>query len=251
MIVEVEQRELVTRVFLNCPQRANALSTALVDGLLDAVNEAIARGTRMLTLTGHGPTFCGGFDLKGLEQESDESLAYRFMRIEKLLQAIYYAPVYTVACVHGTVAGAGADLVAACSRRIATHDVKFRFPGTRFGVILGTRRLHALIGDRARRVIIEQETLLAKEALEIGLVDELLERGEWDLKVEQIAQRVAMAPPATVSAINRVGSTDGVYDFGLLANSVSNPGLKERMVEYWRGVQAAKRGADGKAEYRT
>lgn len=241
VIVEVEDKEGATHISLNCPSRANALSSALVEALLEAIEKTLSRGSRMLVLSGRGRTFCGGFDLQGLERETDESLAYRFMRVERLLQSLYYAPIYTVACAHGTVAGAGADLVTACSRRIASNDVTFRFPGTRFGVVLGTRRLHALIGNRARRTVIEQDTIRAREALGIGLIDELLEQDQWESKVELIAQRVASIPFTTVGAVNKIATTDGVYDFGLLAKSVSIPGLQERMKEYWNSVKVAKR----------
>jgi len=142
----------VTRLTLNRPQKANALSGALVEALLDAVEYACTDGTRLLVIEAAGDHFCAGFDFTGYQDASEGDLALRFIRIETLLQEIHHAPFETLAFAHGRNFGAGADLVAACSQRIAAPGSTFRMPGLRFGVVLGTRRLAARVGaDRATR----------------------------------------------------------------------------------------------------
>lgn len=144
----------VTRLTLNRPEKANALSRPLVDALLDAIDQACADGTRLLILDGAGAHFCAGFDFTGFDQASDGDLALRFIRIEMLLQALHHAPYQTLALAHGRIVGAGADLVASCGMRIAAPNAEFRMPGLRFGVALGTRRFALRVGaDKAREIL--------------------------------------------------------------------------------------------------
>ncbi len=144
----------VTHLTLNRPQKANALSASLVEALLDAVEYAGSDGTRLLILDGAGDHFCAGFDFTAYLDQSEGDLALRFIRIETLLQQLYHAPFETLVLAHGKIFGAGADLVACCSVRVAAPGTTFRMPGLRFGVVLGTRRLaHRIGADKAREIL--------------------------------------------------------------------------------------------------
>lgn len=239
-LVETYRNGSVAGIRLNRPAKANALSLEMVESLLAAINDAIDSPARVLVLSGTGPTFCGGFDLSTLEQEDDASLVYRFLRIELLLQTLYYAPLYTVALAHGAVSGAGADLVAACSRRMATPDSSLRFPGIRFGAVLGTRRLQQLIGARARTLLLEQERIGAEEALRINLIDRIAERDEWDALIERLSRDVASVPAEPARHVMQMDADEGYRDLGLLVRSIAEPGLKQRMQAYWQAAKAAR-----------
>ena len=71
----------VTHLTLNRPQKANALSGALVEALLDAVEYACTDGTRLLILDGAGEHFCSGFDFSDFQASSDGDLALRLKAI--------------------------------------------------------------------------------------------------------------------------------------------------------------------------
>ena len=106
----------VTRLTLNRPQKANALSASLVEALLDAIDYAATDGTRLLILEGTGAHFCAGFDFSEMQARSEGDLALRFVRIETLLQALYHAPYETLA-LHRVVSSAPAPIssrAAAC-----------------------------------------------------------------------------------------------------------------------------------------
>ena len=133
----------VTRLTLNRPEKANALSPGLTEALIAAFEAAEQDGTRLMVLSGAGKGFCSGFDLSGFDDLRDGDLVLRIIRIETMLQIVYHVPFPTLALGHGRIMGAGADLFAACSQRIATPDTSFRMPGLAFGIVLGTRRLAA------------------------------------------------------------------------------------------------------------
>lgn len=224
----------VTRLTLNRPQKANALSATLVEALLDAVECAYSDGTRLLILDGAGPHFCAGFDFTDYQNSSDGDLALRFIRIETLLQALYHAPCETLVLAHGKIFGAGADLVASCGTRIAASDTTFRMPGLSFGVVLGTRRLtHRIGADRAREILSASRTFGAEEAHRIGFLTGIAAPSAWPQVVEETRVRCQRLSPGAAAALHRQTTIDTrAEDMAALAQSVSKPGLKERIRLY-------------------
>ena len=221
----------VTRLTLDRAQKANALSAALVEALIEAVDNAASDGTRLLVLDGAGSHFCAGFDFTDYESATEGDLALRFIRIETLLQAIYHSPCETVTLAHGRVFGAGADIVASCSRRVATPDAGFLMPGLRFGVVLGTRRFAARVGDDAARDILSvSRPFDAAEALRIGFVTQVAPRQDWDAIVESARAQSERLTPTAAAALRAATLRDTrAEDMAALARSVSEPGLKARI----------------------
>ncbi len=224
----------VTRLTLNRPQKANALSAALVEALIDAVEYAATDGTRLLIIDGAGPHFCAGFDFTDAQAQSEGELALRFIRIETLLQALYHAPCATLALAHGKVFGAGADIVACCGMRIAAAGTTFRMPGLRFGVVLGTRRLvHRIGADKAREILSTSRSFDAAEALASGFLTGIAAQEEWPAVISNAQHAAEALAPAAAAALHRRSVTDSrAEDMAELARSVSTPGLKERIRKY-------------------
>ncbi|MFG1361245.1 enoyl-CoA hydratase/isomerase family protein [Xanthobacter pseudotagetidis] len=229
----IEQAGPVTRLELNRPARGNALSAGVVLALRDAVASAARDGTRLLVLAGSGASFCSGFDLGGLDRQSDGDLALRFLQAEELLQAVHHFPGETLALAHGRVFGAGADLFGACARRIAAPGTTFRFPGVRFGVVLGTRRLGAIVGPQARRLILDGIEIDADTALANGFASEIAARAAWPERQSAILAGLGLVAPETRKAISRCLRADTrAQDMADLAASVARPGLKQRIETY-------------------
>lgn len=219
---------------LDRPDKLNALSPALVEAMLAQVEGAAAQGVRLLVLRGAGRNFSAGFDMGGLDAQSEGDLVLRFIRLEMLLQALRHAPFDTLALAHGRNFGAGVDLVAACARRIAAPDASFRMPGLRFGLALGTRLFAERVGAaRARAVHQVSQTFHASEALEWGFLDDIAAQEHWDPVVAK-AQASAAALPADASArLFRVTTADHRdADLAELVRSAAQPGLKERIAAY-------------------
>lgn len=221
----------VTRLTLNRPQKANALSASLVETLLDAVEYAGSDGTRLLILDGAGDHFCAGFDFTAYLEQSEGDLALRFIRIETLLQQLYHAPFETLVLAHGKIFGAGADLIACCGVRVAAPGTTFRMPGLRFGVVLGTRRLtHRIGADKARDILSASRVFHADEALKLNFVTRLATQPEWPALIAATRASCELLSPAAAAALHRQTAADSrAEDMAALARSVSAPGLKERI----------------------
>lgn len=220
----------VTEVVLARPAKANALSAGLVEALLAAVTAAGSDGTRLLVFRGEGKNFCAGFDFSDIESQSDGDLLYRLVRTELLLQAIYHAPIATLALCHGGTYGAGADIVAACDRRVAAPGTRFRMPGLRFGIALGTRRLVDRIGpDKALEIQGSSRTFAAEEAEAIGFIGAIVVPEEWPALINRVAtgQRLSAAAHAMLKLRSQTNTRE--EDLAALVRSAAEPGLKERI----------------------
>jgi enoyl-CoA hydratase/carnithine racemase len=230
----IERNAQVLTLTLDRPQKANALDAVLVDALLGQVEAAAADGTRLLVLRANGRHFCAGFDFSGAEEHSEGDLLLRFVRIEQLLQAICHAPFATLALAQGRAAGAGADLFAACSRRVASADASFVFPGAGFGIVLGTRRLASRIGAAAaRQLVATAETIDAQRALAMGLATAVVEAEGWPDLVATHAALSRRLDPATQSGLHRLTTEDTRDgDMAALVASAARPGLKDRIRAY-------------------
>jgi len=221
----------VTRLTLNRPQKANALSASLVEAALNAIEYAYTDGTRLLILDGNGEHFCAGFDFGGFAEATEGDLVLRFIRIEHLLQLLHHAPFTTLALAHGRNFGAGADLVCSCSQRVAAPGASFRMPGLRFGLVLGTRRLAARIGaDGARQVLATSATFDADAALQLKFISRVAPQAEWPALVEAARRESsALAQPALARLNEQTVVDTRAADMAALAQSASVPGLKERI----------------------
>ena len=253
----------IASIEINRAQRGNALSSELVEAALDAVHSACRDpSVHTLMFAGAGRHFCTGFDLDGLESQSDGDLLLRFARIEALLDAVWRAPVRTVAIAQGRTWGAGADLFAACDLRLAVTGASFRFPGAGFGIVLGTRRLAERVGtERARAWVSEGATVDAEEALGCGLASRLVDPpqagDDWQRQACGPAPSIDRDTLAMIRAASRpTGGPGGDMladaDLAALVRSAlssttrsvttgkAEPGLRDRIAAYRDRTRAAR-----------
>jgi len=229
-ILTIRRDGPLTELTLARPAKANALSAELVEALLAAVDAAGGDGTRLLVLRGEGKNFSAGFDFSDIETATDGDLLHRLVRLEMLLQALYHAPLATLALCHGGTYGAGADLVATCDRRIAAPGTTFRMPGLRFGIALGTRRLMKRIGaDKALEIQGSARTFDAEEAERIGFIGEIAPPQSWGGIVAAMLAGQKLGARAHALLKARVQTDTRDADMTALIQSASEPGLKERI----------------------
>ncbi|MBT2326879.1 enoyl-CoA hydratase/isomerase family protein [Variovorax paradoxus] len=245
-LVLVERSQQLWRISLNRPQAGNACSTEVVRQLYEAMDDAVRERAPAVVIQGQGRHFCTGFDLADLAQETDDTLLARFVRIELLLQRIARAPGPVLAVAQGRAVGAGADIFAACSVRLATSDASFSFPGARgFGLVLGTRRLAARVGaDVALEWVESGRTIGAEEACRRGLATAIIEGpGAVDEIVAGRANPDRLLASALRHAIDARADADDASDLDLLVRSAARPGLRDRIANYLERTTAALRHA--------
>jgi len=230
----VERDGPVKRIRLNRPEKRNALSLELATELLLEVRRSETDGTRLLVLRGEGPGFCAGFDLGQFPDCSAGDLLLHFVRIEQMLQAVAHAAVDTLACAHGQTIGAGADLVLACRHRIGAADTRMMFPGARFGLVLGSRRLAECVGpDRAQGLIGGQRRIDAQQAKEMGMLHQVIEPDQWAAHEAGLLAHILATPADTRAMVLRATRCDTrEQDMNDLVLSAASLDIRERLAAY-------------------
>jgi enoyl-CoA hydratase/carnithine racemase len=172
-MIEVERDGEVARIFLNRPEKANALDSAMLDALRRALENVDAR---VVVLGGRGKAFCGGADIHELKSLTASTAGAFVERIHQVCRAIRELPVPVVARLHGAVIGAGLEIAAACDLRVASQGTKFAMPEVRLGIpsVVEAALLPRLMGSgRAAWLVLTGEPIDAARALEWGLVEEV------------------------------------------------------------------------------
>jgi methylglutaconyl-CoA hydratase len=175
-----EDRGRVAVLTLNRPDQRNALSRALLAQLRDAVDElSVDEKTRALVLTGAGPSFCAGMDLKEAAAmdaalDSEQQTIATLQEFADLLQCLHTMPKPTIAAVNGDALAGGAGLVAACDLVIAGEHARIGYPEVRRGLVpaIIMHDLCRQLGDRRVRELLLTGTILsAATAKAWGLVN--------------------------------------------------------------------------------
>ena len=236
LVVSQDGSGAIWTLTLNRPGKANALDAEKVERLLTAVAEARAAGARALILGGAGRNFCAGFDFAGYEEQSAGDLLHRFVRIEQLLQQLRRGPMVSVALARGAAHGAGADLFAACTWRVAASTARFRFPGFRFGVALGTRHLARVVGaQHARSILLTGRVVDAQEAAAIGLATRVVEPTA-DLASAILQESAVLDGQAVDEILQLTGDDTEDADLASLVRSLARPGLHRRIAQFREGT---------------
>lgn len=240
-LLGVRREGPIKRISLNRPEKRNALSLELATELMLEAQRSETDGTRLLVLRGEGPGFCAGFDFSQFPACSAGDLLLHFVRIEQMLQAFAHASVDTLVCVHGQTIGAGADLTLACRHRVGSADTKMMFPGARFGLVLGSRRLADCVGsDRAQALIGGQSKIGAQQAKEMGMLNEVLESNQWPAYEAQVLAHVLATPVDARAMVLRATRRDTrEQDLNDLVQSGAVLDIKERLAAYLEQTKLA------------
>jgi enoyl-CoA hydratase len=224
----------VLELTLNRPEKMNALSASLVEALHEALDQADSDGTRLVIFRGEGKNFSAGFDFGGYDTQSEGDLVLRFVRIEQLLQRVAHASYDTLAFAHGRNFGAGVDLFAVCNRRVATPSSSFRMPGLGFGLVLGSRRFAAMVGESwARQVLQEGITFEGTEAHARGFVTALADADAWAGERTRAENAMhGLGEDATTRLFRVTRSDTRAADMAELVASAARPGLQGRLRAY-------------------
>lgn len=173
MMIEVAQDGTLWTVTLNRPDKANALTLAMLEGIDAAVAQAQHAGARALILTGRGRVFSAGADLDAAKAGLTVDPVW-----ERLSARIVAFPGLTISALNGTVAGGAMGMALACDLRLAVPGATLFYPVMRLGFLpqpSDPARLAALAGlSRANLLLLAGVRVAVEEAAGWGLIDRIV-----------------------------------------------------------------------------
>jgi methylglutaconyl-CoA hydratase len=186
-------------ITLNQPERRNALGAELVDGLRTHLTTALADSkVRTVVLTGAGPAFCAGADLRSGGLTAAEGEEHPFVGV---LKTIWSSPKPVIGRINGHAFGGGLGLSAACDLTVAADGATFAFSEVRVGVvpaIISVLCIPKLGIQNAMWLFLTGERISAARAVEVGLVHRAVPAAELDRAVDEIAGLVRLGGPNAV-----------------------------------------------------
>jgi methylglutaconyl-CoA hydratase len=201
----------VTTVTLNRPDVRNALDDGLIAEVAAWADRVTAGGgTRVAVLRGAGAYFCAGADLRWMKRMASYTTAENHedaRAAARMLHALDRLPVPLIGRVQGGAFGGGAGLVALCDIAVATDDAVFAFSETTLGMVPAMIAPYVVrrIGvSAARRFCTSGERFSARQALEMGLVHEVVPAADLDATVERHVRQYLRTAPSAVAATKQL-----------------------------------------------
>lgn len=218
-----DRRGAVVTLSLNRPDRLNAFSQGMARALADAIALAGSDpAVRVVVVQGRGRAFSAGGDVKQMADSAAAGGGAAYFAGP--LTAIHAAAIAlrnlekpVIAALQGAVAGAGLNLALCCDYRIAAEDVRLIQAFTNIGLVPdtgGTYLLPRLVGvARATELLFEGRAVEAREARELGLVNEVVPLAELPAAVERKAQLLATRPTRALGLTKRLLNASATSTF--------------------------------------
>ncbi|MDA0987269.1 MAG: enoyl-CoA hydratase/isomerase family protein [Bacteroidetes bacterium] len=212
-----EIKKGVNQILLNRPEKKNALNIQLLTELKSALNNLENDNSqRVVILKGAGNLFCAGLDLKEASDftKSEESAH----ALSDVLLALYYSPLVTICAVQGAAIAGGCGIMTACDISISSKDAIFGYPEVKRGIIAALVMSYLIrqVGEKiARELLLTAKMIDSTRALEIGLLNKVVEEEKLSETAENYADQILL------------GGTNSVVETKKFMNSISPTELRD------------------------
>lgn len=239
--MRTEVKDGVATIFLDRPEKRNALSTELFEDLVETM-QAWRRDDSVasVVIIGTEDYFSAGLDLDTMNWASEaDRLRWYDATYYGYLELLEY-PKPTIAAVAGPTFGGGCDIAVFCDIRVSSPNAKFGFPQVRFGLTPFVDPLMRVIGQsQAKLLVLTGRRIDADEALRIGLIDQIAPQGKLVETAQGIAAEIASTTVETAvrttEMLRRSSAMDPmaayVYGHVQYRDVHWNPAISQRMLD--------------------
>ncbi|MHB1504483.1 MAG: enoyl-CoA hydratase/isomerase family protein [Acidimicrobiales bacterium] len=202
----------VAEIVIDRPETRNAISSAVMDGLEQAITAVEELAVGAVVVRGAGDrVFVSGGDLKELAEVRDlESAQAMAVRMRGILDRLGRLPVPVVAVVNGDAYGGGGEVALACDMRIAADDIRMGFTHVHLGIMPawgGVERLVSLVGrGRAMYLLATGTVVNGADLLTWGLAEEVVPRASFEERWHALAHGLAKVPRDALVGIKAVAN---------------------------------------------
>jgi methylglutaconyl-CoA hydratase len=197
----------VKTITLNRPQKRNALSAELINDLTAALHEAEHCDCGVVILTGAGPAFCAGLDMEHLSTMTARTPSEHRRDSENMahvLRTLYDFPKPVIAAVNGPAIAGGMGLATLADFTLATPQAFFGYTEVRVGFVpaIVASFLMRQVGEkRTRELLLTGRMIKAQEALDLGLVTQIVNETELLPAAVALAHSLLQNSPQAMQAV--------------------------------------------------
>ena len=246
--IEFELKENIGIVWLNRPDKHNAMNDVMMSEIIDCFNKINKNGDiRIVKLQGRGKSFCAGADLNYMKSIADFGYEENYqdsLQLAKCFNVIYTCNKPTIAVVHGAAIGGANGLLAACDFVYCDDETKFAFSEVKLGITPATISPYVTkrIGEfGSRDLMLTGRRFQGKEAEWYRLVNKSLAAEELHEYVDGVVKLLMTSGPDAMTACKNL-----IYD-------ISNELTFEESIDYTAKMiaelRASKEGQEGMASF--
>lgn len=203
--LHIEKNNNVLTIFLNRPEKRNALNALMCHELRTALaaidhDETVS----MLLIRSKGSVFCAGADLAERKTMSPNDVRARRLIAFAAYDAIEKLSKPSISILEGAAIGSGAEIATACDFAIGTENSSFRYPEVGWGTIGATQRLPEIVGRRhAKNLLFTGREVGAHEALALGLISQLIQSKDLEVQLAELTKKIAQAPAIAIKSTKK------------------------------------------------
>ncbi len=232
----------ICTVVMNIPKTLNALSTPMLEGLEEALEECFDESIRAVILTGAGKAFCSGGDIAGaVKSGAQQWLFQNPKKLAVVINTIRQLPKPVIASINGAAFGVGMSFAMACDLRIASDKAILAQAYTSVGLSpdgAWTYTVPQIVGmAKALELVMLDTPIKAEEALRLGLVTKVVPADQLEAETAKVARKLADGPTKAYASAKA------------MINSSMLPGLESQMEKERWGISSCGATEDFKEGY--
>jgi methylglutaconyl-CoA hydratase len=206
----IKSSDGVETITLNRPDKRNALCPLLIEELTQALNDSAANECGVVILTGAGPAFCAGLDMEHLattNAQTPEDSRLDAENMARVLRTLYDFPKPVIAAVNGHAIAGGMSLATIPDFTLSVPEAKFGYTEVKVGFVpaIAASFLLRQVGElRTRELLLSGKLIKAHEALEMGLVTQIVNADELMGSAYALAQCLLLNSPQAMQEVKRL-----------------------------------------------
>jgi enoyl-CoA hydratase/carnithine racemase len=200
--VIVEKSGPVKTVWMNRPEKRNALDSELLGNMIDALQAPVAAEDRVLVIRGKGDVFCAGLDMA---ERSRSAGAGKASGIEVMLRAIELCPLPVVAVAQGDAIAGGNELALHCDIVVASQKARFGMSLAQVGLapnwFLAKKLMEVLGPVTTREMLLLGDPLPSTKLHSLGLIARCVPHEQLEAEAKKVIDRLAANAPLSLKAM--------------------------------------------------
>src|SRR3954467_14489686 len=200
--VIIEKNGPVRTVWMNRPEKKNALDSELMGNMIEALQAPVAAEDRVLVIRGKGDAFCSGLDMAERRATAETGEA---SGIEEMLRAIELCPLPVVAVVQGDAIAGGNELALHCDLVVASEKARFGMSLAQVGLapnwFLAKKLMEVLGPVTTREMLLLGDPLPSTKLFALGLIARCVPHEQLEAEAQKVIDRLAANAPLSMKAM--------------------------------------------------
>ncbi len=209
--LKFEKKDNIANIIFNRPEIHNAFNSTVINEMSEVFKQiATDDALRAVVITGSGKSFCAGADLnwmKAVKEQGYERNLNESNSLADLFYQIYTCKIPVIGKINGAAIGGGTGFVALCDIAISAKSAVFSFSEVKIGLVpacIGPYVIKKMGEGKARELFITGERMTAERAMQVGLVNKIVDDDKLDNAVNELLESIKSSGPNAIAMAKKL-----------------------------------------------